>query len=120
LRRRRRPGRGRPAFALRHRYGGGGARRLALQFAAVAAGEERPVKPASTSTAVPISSALGTGQIIAAAAALVIAGAVLIAYQLLDMRHALTEGARVQAAIVADSITAPLMFGDHDAADEAL
>ena len=34
-----------------------------------------------------ISSALGTGQIIAAAAALVIAGAVLIAYQLLDMRH---------------------------------
>ena len=75
-------------------------------------------RPAATP--VPIASALGTGQIIAAAAALVIAGAVLIAYQLLDMRHALTEGARVQAAIVADSITAPLMFGDRDAADEAL
>ncbi len=68
----------------------------------------------------PISSALGAGQIIAAAAALVIAGAVLIGYQLLDMRHSLIEGARVQAAIVADSVTAPLMFGDHQAATEAL
>ena len=68
----------------------------------------------------PISGALGTGQILAAAAALVIAGAVLIAYQLLDMRHSLIEGARVQAAIVADSVTAPLMFRDRDAARDAL
>jgi diguanylate cyclase len=68
----------------------------------------------------PISSTLGTGQIIAAAAALVIAGAVLIAYQLLEMRHTLTQGARVQAAIVADSVTASLMFGDQEAATEAL
>jgi len=68
----------------------------------------------------PISSALGTGQIIAAAAALVIAGAGLIAYQLLDMHHTLIEGARVQAAIVADSVTAPLMFRDRDAGRDAL
>ncbi|USX29508.1 EAL domain-containing protein [Oxalobacteraceae bacterium OTU3CINTB1] len=78
------------------------------------------MKPPSPATAAPISSALGAGQVIAAAAALVIAGAVLIAYQLLDMRHALTEGARVQAAIVADSVTAPLMFGDREAAADAL
>ncbi|RZT05612.1 diguanylate cyclase (GGDEF) domain-containing protein [Duganella sp. CF402] len=69
---------------------------------------------------VPIASALGTSQLIAAVAALVITGAVLIAYQLLDMRHALTEGARVQAAIVADSVTAPLMFGDREAARDVL
>jgi len=68
----------------------------------------------------PISSALGTGQVIAAAAALVVAGAVLIAYQLLEMRQSLIDGARVQAAIVADSVTAPLMFGDGDAARDAL
>ena len=71
-------------------------------------------------TPVPIASALGTSQMIAAVAALVITGVVLIAYQLLDMRHALTEGARVQAAIAADSVTAPLMFGDHEAARDVL
>ncbi|MGV7211537.1 putative bifunctional diguanylate cyclase/phosphodiesterase [Oxalobacteraceae bacterium A2-2] len=67
-----------------------------------------------------IAGALGTGQIIAALAALLVAGAVLIAYQLLDMRSSLAESARVQAAIVADSVAAPLMFGDHEAANEAL
>ena len=76
--------------------------------------------PRSSQTPAPISSALGAGQIIAATAALVIAGAVLIAYQLLDMRRGLIEGARVQAAIVADSVTAPLMFGDREAAADAL
>jgi diguanylate cyclase (GGDEF)-like protein len=74
----------------------------------------------SERSAVPIASALGTSQIIAAVAALVIAGVVLIAYQLLDMHRSLTEGARVQAAIVADSVTAPLMFGDRDAARDVL
>jgi diguanylate cyclase (GGDEF)-like protein len=73
-----------------------------------------PARPVS------IASALGTGQIIAAMAALVIAGMVLIAYQLLDMHRSLTEAARVQAAIVADSVAAPLMFGDREAAKDAL
>ncbi|NVM76874.1 diguanylate cyclase (GGDEF)-like protein [Duganella sp. SG902] len=71
-------------------------------------------------TPAPIASTLGTSQMIAAVAALVITCVVLIAYQLLDMRHGLTEGARVQAAIVADSVTAPLMFGDQEAARDVL
>jgi len=78
------------------------------------------MKRSTEATPLPIASALGTSQTIAAVAALVIAGVVLIAYQLLDMRHSLTEGARVQAAIVADSVTAPLMFGDRDAARDVL
>jgi diguanylate cyclase len=68
----------------------------------------------------PIAAALRSGQLWAAVAALVIAGAVLIAYQLLEIRQALTDGARVQAAIVADSVTAPLMFGDREVAQETL
>ncbi|MTV39019.1 putative bifunctional diguanylate cyclase/phosphodiesterase [Duganella radicis] len=78
------------------------------------------MKRSTDPSPLPIASALGTSQTIAAVAALVIAGVVLIAYQLLDMRHSLTEGARVQAAIVADSVTAPLMFGDRDAARDVL
>ncbi|QGZ42625.1 diguanylate cyclase (GGDEF)-like protein [Pseudoduganella flava] len=74
----------------------------------------------SSSARFPIASALGSGQIIAAVAALLIAGAVLVAYQLLDMRQSLIDGARVQAAIVADSVTAPLMFGDEDATQDVL
>jgi diguanylate cyclase (GGDEF)-like protein len=68
----------------------------------------------------PLTSALGTSQLIAAVAALVIAGVVLIAYQLLDMRRALAEAGKVQVAIVADSVAAPLMFGDREAAKDAL
>jgi diguanylate cyclase (GGDEF)-like protein len=68
----------------------------------------------------PIAATLRSGQLLASLAALVMAGAVLIAYQLLEIRQALTDGARVQAAIVADSVTAPLMFGDRDVAQETL
>jgi diguanylate cyclase (GGDEF)-like protein len=68
----------------------------------------------------PIAATLRSGQLLAAVAALVIAGTVLVAYQLLEIRQDLTDGARVQAAIVADSVTAPLMFGDRDAAQEVL
>ncbi|QBE66798.1 putative bifunctional diguanylate cyclase/phosphodiesterase [Pseudoduganella lutea] len=68
----------------------------------------------------PIAAALRSGQLLAAVAALVIAGAVLVAYQLLEIRQALADGARVQAAIVADSVTAPLMFGDRESAQETL
>jgi len=78
------------------------------------------MKRRASHASLPIASALGTSQIIAAVAALVIAGVVLIAYQLLEMHRSLTEGARVQAAIVADSVTAPLMFGDRDAARDVL
>ncbi|WP_338760968.1 EAL domain-containing protein [Massilia sp. METH4] len=68
----------------------------------------------------PIAAALRSGQLWAAMAALVIAGAVLVAYQLHETRQALTDGARVQVAIVADSVTAPLMFGDREVAQETL
>ncbi|MBB3219495.1 putative bifunctional diguanylate cyclase/phosphodiesterase [Pseudoduganella umbonata] len=68
----------------------------------------------------PIAATLRSGQLLAMAAALVIAGVVLIAYQLIEIRQALTEGARVQSAIVADSVTAPLMFGDREVAHETL
>ncbi|GGY37585.1 putative bifunctional diguanylate cyclase/phosphodiesterase [Pseudoduganella albidiflava] len=68
----------------------------------------------------PIAATLRSGQLVAAVAALVIAGAVLIAYQLLEIRQAMMDGARVQVAIVADSVTAPLMFGDREVAQETL
>jgi hypothetical protein len=77
-------------------------------------------KSVAPDTRMPIAATLRSGQLLAAAAALVIAGAVLVAYQLLEIRQALTDGARVQAAIVADSVTAPLMFGDRDVAQETL
>ncbi|MUI11057.1 EAL domain-containing protein [Massilia dura] len=77
-------------------------------------------KSVAPDTRMPIAATLRSGQLLAAVAALVIAGAVLVAYQLLEIRQSLTDGARVQAAIVADSVTAPLMFGDREAAQEVL
>jgi diguanylate cyclase (GGDEF)-like protein len=76
--------------------------------------------PAAAHERTPIAATLRSGQLLAMAAALVIAGVVLVAYQLLEIRQALMEGARVQAAIVADSVTAPLMFGDREVAHETL
>jgi diguanylate cyclase (GGDEF)-like protein len=68
----------------------------------------------------PISSTLGAGQIAAAVAGLVIAGLVLLMYQFVSLRSAVTDEARVQAGIIADNITASLMFHDRDAASEML
>lgn len=68
----------------------------------------------------PIAATLRNGQLMAAVAALIIAGIVLVAFQLREIRQALFDGARVQAAIVADSVTAPLMFGDRDVAQDVL
>jgi len=67
-----------------------------------------------------ISSTVGTGQIVAAVASLVIASVVLLAYQFVSLRNALTNEARVQAGIIADNITAPLMFHDREAAADML
>ena len=68
----------------------------------------------------PISSTLGSGQVAAAVCGLVIAALVLLMYQFVSLRTALTDEARVQAGIIADNITAPLMFHDRDAASEML
>jgi diguanylate cyclase (GGDEF)-like protein len=67
-----------------------------------------------------LSRQFGAGQLIAAVAALLIAGCILIVYQFLSLRQALTEEAEVQSAIVADNISAPLMFRDRDVATEML
>lgn len=70
--------------------------------------------------ATPISSALGAGQVTAAVAGLVIAGLVLLMYQFVSLRTALVDEAQVQAGIIADNVTAPLMFYDRVAAEEML
>lgn len=67
-----------------------------------------------------IASTIGAGQIVAAVAGLVIASVVLLAYQFVSLRNALTNEARVQAGIVADNITVSLMFGDREAAADML
>eukprot|EP01034_Spumella_vulgaris_P039998 gene39998-49446_t len=63
---------------------------------------------------------LGAGQLMAAVAALAVAGVVLLLYQVLSLHQALVGETRVQAAIVADNLAAPLMFRDRDAAADAL
>ncbi|SFU50561.1 putative bifunctional diguanylate cyclase/phosphodiesterase [Pseudoduganella namucuonensis] len=67
-----------------------------------------------------LSTMLGAGQLAAAVSALVIAGLILLVYQLLAQQQALANEARVQAAIVADNISASLMFRDREAASEML
>ncbi len=67
-----------------------------------------------------IAGMLGTGQLAAAVAALTVAGAILLAYQFVALRQSLAADVKVQAAIIADNISASLMFHDHDAASEML
>jgi diguanylate cyclase (GGDEF)-like protein len=68
----------------------------------------------------PISSTLSASQVAAAVVGLVIAGLVLLTYQFVSLRTALDDEARVQAGIIADNITASLIFQDRDAAGETL
>ena len=63
---------------------------------------------------------LGTGQLAAAAVALAVAGSILLAYQFVSLRRALAADMTVHASIIADNITAPLMFDDREAAAEML
>ena len=67
-----------------------------------------------------LTSMLGAGQLMAAVAALAMAGVVLLVYQVLSLHQALNSETRVQAAIVADNLAAPLMFRDRDATADAL
>lgn len=67
-----------------------------------------------------ISSALSTGQITAAVVGLCLAALVLLGYQFVSLRSALNEEARVQAGIIAENVTASLMFHDHETASEIL
>ncbi|MTW01420.1 putative bifunctional diguanylate cyclase/phosphodiesterase [Pseudoduganella ginsengisoli] len=70
--------------------------------------------------ALQLTSILGAGQMLAASAAVVVACCILLVYQLLAQRQALVTESHVQAAIVADNISASLMFRDRDAAADML
>ncbi|CAN7277384.1 EAL domain-containing protein [Pseudoduganella sp. LjRoot289] len=63
---------------------------------------------------------LGAGQLAAVVSALIVAGVILLVYQVLSLHQALQHEAKVQAAIVADNLAAPLMFGDREAAGDTL
>jgi len=65
-------------------------------------------------------STVSTGQVTAAVTSLVIAGVVLLVYQFVSLRATLGNEARVHAGIIADNVTASLMFHDRDAAAETL
>ncbi len=67
-----------------------------------------------------IARTLGVGQLAAALSALVFAGAILLGYEWVSLRGALADETRMQAAIVAENVAAPLMFGDQEAAGEML
>ncbi|MDN4055006.1 EAL domain-containing protein [Massilia sp. YIM B02763] len=65
-------------------------------------------------------STVSTGQVVAVVVAMLVAGIVVLVYQYVLLRQAQLDEARVQAGIIADNVTAPLMFCDRDAAAEML
>jgi diguanylate cyclase (GGDEF)-like protein len=67
-----------------------------------------------------LSGTFGAGQLVAAVAAFVIAGCILAANQFVSLRQALGDDVEIQAAIIADNISASLMFKDREAATEML
>jgi hypothetical protein len=81
---------------------------------------EAPAAPTRARYRKELSKLLVLGQLLAASAALAVACCILLAYQLVSLRRTLTEDVRVQAAIMADNVAAPLMFRDRDAATDML
>ncbi|WEF35107.1 putative bifunctional diguanylate cyclase/phosphodiesterase [Pseudoduganella chitinolytica] len=79
-----------------------------------------PHRRQATTPGQQITRTLGVGQLVAAVSALVFAGAFLLAYEWVALRGALADETRMQAAIVADNVSASLMFGDRQAATEML
>lgn len=65
-------------------------------------------------------STASTGQVVAVVVAMLVAGIAVLVYQYVLLRQAQLDEARVQAGIIADNVTAPLMFRDRDAAAEML
>ena len=63
---------------------------------------------------------LGAGQLLAAAAALSVVGGTLLAYQFVTLRHGLQADVGIHAQVLAENISAPLMFGDREAAGDIL
>ncbi|MBQ5949385.1 bifunctional diguanylate cyclase/phosphodiesterase [Massilia sp. ST3] len=63
---------------------------------------------------------LGAGQLLAAAAALSLVGGTLLAYQFVTLRHGLQAGIGIHAQVLGENISAPLMFGDREAAADIL
>jgi len=63
---------------------------------------------------------LGAGQLLAAAAALSVVGGTLLAYQFVALRHGLQADVSIHARVLAENISAPLMFGDREAAGDIL
>ncbi len=78
------------------------------------------MKVANQKEALQLTSILGAGQMLAASTAVVVACCILLVYQLLSQRQALVTESHVQAAIVADNISASLMFHDREAAADML
>ncbi|MFM0419537.1 putative bifunctional diguanylate cyclase/phosphodiesterase [Paraburkholderia aromaticivorans] len=64
--------------------------------------------------------ALGRVNIIGVAVALVISSVVLLVYEAVSLRGALADNARLQAAMVAENMSAPLLFRDSEVASEVL
>jgi hypothetical protein len=67
-----------------------------------------------------LSRALGRVNIIGVAVALVISSVVLLVYEAVSLRGALADNARLQAAMVAENMSAPLIFRDSEVASEVL
>jgi diguanylate cyclase (GGDEF)-like protein len=63
---------------------------------------------------------LGRVNLIGVAVALLISGLVLLVYQAVSLRASLADIARLQAAMVSENVSAALMFGDRQAANDVL
>lgn len=64
--------------------------------------------------------ALGRVNVVGLGIALLISSVVLLTYQAASLRETLADNARLQAAMVAENMAAPLIFHDIEAADEVL
>jgi diguanylate cyclase (GGDEF)-like protein len=63
---------------------------------------------------------LRAGQLLAAAAGLLVVGCILLSYQFVTLRDGLQADIQIHARMLSENIAAPLMFGDHDAAHDVL
>ena len=60
------------------------------------------------------------GQLLAGLAGLFLVGGTLLSYQFLTLRHGLQADIGIHARVLAENISAPLMFGDREAANDVL
>ena len=67
-----------------------------------------------------IARTLRAGQLLAAAAGLLVVGSIVLSYQFVTLRQGLQADVEIHARMLAENIAAPLMFGDRDAARDVL